>query len=127
LSIATVKNKNNHLGQKIKRLRAFKGMTQEELANALGKTRSLVSYFERTGNINSYTLQEITIILGANPEEINLDDDSIPNEDPVSQANGNGHPGVAQKLIDQQHAEILFLKETINFQWQLLNELSKSK
>lgn len=102
-------------------------MTQEELANALGKTRSLVSYFERTGNINTYTLQEITTILGANPEEINLDDNSTPNEDPVSQTNGNGHPGVVQKLIDQQYAEILFLKETINFQWQLLNELSKSK
>jgi len=72
-------------------------------------------------------LQEITIILGANPEEINLDDDSIPNEDPVSQANGNGHPGVAQKLIDQQHAEILFLKETINFQWQLLNDIVKKQ
>ena len=127
MSIATVKNKNNHLGQKIKRLRAFKGMTQEELANALGKTRSLVSYFERTGNINTYTLQEITTILGANPEEINLDDNSTPNEDPVSQTNGNGHPGVVQKLLDQQYAEILFLKETINFQWQLLNELSKSK
>jgi transcriptional regulator with XRE-family HTH domain len=67
-----VKNKNNHLGQKIKRLRAFKGMTQEDLAAALGKTRSLVSYFERTGNINSYTLQEITLILGSNPEEIEL-------------------------------------------------------
>lgn len=128
MSIATVKNKNNHLGQKIKRLRAFKGMTQEELANALGKTRSLVSYFERTGNINNYTLQEITSILGANPEEINLDDNGgTPNEDPDPQVNGNGHPGVVQKLLDQQHAEILFLKETINFQWQLLNELSKSK
>lgn len=127
MSIATVKNKNNHLGQKIKRLRAFKGMTQEELANALGKTRSLVSYFERTGNINTYTLQEITSILGANPEEINLDEHFNPNEDPDTQVNGNGHPVVVQKLLDQQHAEILFLKETINFQWQLLNELSKSK
>ena len=102
-------------------------MTQEELANALGKTRSLVSYFERTGNINTYTLQEITSILGANPEEINLDEHFNPNEDPDTQVNGNGHPVVVQKLLDQQHAEILFLKETINFQWQLLNELSKSK
>lgn len=116
------------MGQKIKRLRAFKGMTQEELANALGKTRSLVSYFERTGNINNYTLQEITSILGANPEEINLDDNGkTPTDDQDTHANGNGHPVVVQKLIEQQHAEILFLKETINFQWQLLNELSKSK
>ena len=103
-------------------------MTQEELANGLGKTRSLVSYFERTGNINTYTLQEITSILGANPEEVNLDDNWIsPQEEADTQANGNSHPGVLQNLLDQQQAEILFLKETINFQWNLLNELSKSK
>lgn len=121
-----MKNKNSHLGQKIKRLHAFKGMTQEELATALGKTRSLVSYFERTGNVNNYTLQEITVILGANPEEIamveNRKSDNI-------DANNNGdefyYNGLAKKLIDQQKAEILFLKETINNQWQLLNDLSK--
>lgn len=113
--------------QKIKRLRAFKGMTQEELAAALGKTRSLVSYFERTGNINNYTLQEITLILGANPEEIELNEDGE-NYNGHANHNANGsNNGVLQKLLDQQQAEILFLKETINYQRQLLNELSKGK
>lgn len=121
-----MKNKNNHLGQKIKRLRAFKGMTQEDLATALGKTRSLVSYFERTGNINNYTLLEITSILGANPEEIELEENGD-GHNGFTNNNGNdsNHNGSEQKLIDQQKAEILFLKETINNQWQLLNELSK--
>lgn len=123
-----MKNKSSHLGQKIKRLRAFKGMTQEELATALGKTRSLVSYFERTGNINNYTLQEITSILGTNPEEFALYDmDDSKYIHPGTNGISNNHNGIAQKLLDQQQAEILFLKETINYQWQLLNELSKRK
>lgn len=126
-----MKNKNNHLGQKIKRLRAFKGMTQEDLALALGKTRSLVSYFERTGNINNYTLQEITMILGANPEEIELNENGENhNGHPDNNGNGNGNHtsnGFFQKLIENQQAEILFLKETISYQRQLLNELSKEK
>ena len=122
-----MKNRNNHLGQKIKRLRAFKGMTQEDLAAALGKTRSLVSYFERTGNINNYTLQEITLILGSNPEEIELTENGE-NHNGHHDHNHNGsNNGVLQKLLDQQQAEILFLKETIHYQRQLLNELSKGK
>ena len=104
-------------------------MTQEDLALALGKTRSLVSYFERTGNINNYTLQEITMILGANPEEIELNENGE-NHNGHPDNNGNGNHtsnGFLQKLIDNQQAEILFLKETINYQWQLLSELSKGK
>lgn len=104
-------------------------MTQEDLALALGKTRSLVSYFERTGNINNYTLQEITMILGANPEEIELNENGENhNGHPDNNGNGN-HPsnGFLQKLIDNQQAEILFLKETINYQRQLIGELSKGK
>lgn len=110
-------------------MRAFKGMTQEDLALSLGKTRSLVSYFERTGNINNYTLQEITMILGANPEEIELNENGE-NHNGHPHNNGNGNHasnGFLQKLIDNQQAEILFLKETINYQRQLLSELSKGK
>jgi len=102
-------------------------MTQEDLAASLGKTRSLVSYFERTGNINSYTLQEITLILGSNPEEIELlENEENHNGHPDHKANGANN-GALQKLVDQQKAEILFLRETINYQRQLLNELSKGK
>ena len=47
-----------HLGKKIKKIRAFNGMTQEELALAINKTRSMVSHIERTGEANYYTLKE---------------------------------------------------------------------
>jgi transcriptional regulator with XRE-family HTH domain len=118
-----VKKSKEHLGQKIKRLRAYRGLTQEDLAKSLGKTRSLVSFFERTGNINKYTLQEISTLLNTTPEE--LENDKVH----VSPAEHSDKPyaGPEEKLISQLQQEIVFLKETIHQQWQLLKELSKSK
>ncbi len=111
------------MGQKIKRLRAYRGLTQEDLARSLGKTRSLVSFFERTGNINKYTLQEISQLLNTTPEE--LENDTIHISPAVSPTHSFGGP--QEKLITQLQEEISFLKETINHQWQLLRDLSKSK
>jgi len=118
-----VKKPKEHLGQKIKRLRAYRGLTQEDLARSLGKTRSLVSFFERTGNINKYTLQEISNLLNTTPDE--LENGISVAKEPVSK----GYLDVSQddKVIKQLQQEITFLKETINHQWQLLKELSKSK
>ncbi|MBP7931574.1 MAG: helix-turn-helix transcriptional regulator [Chitinophagaceae bacterium] len=118
-----MKKSKEHLGQKIKRLRAYRGLTQEDLARSLGKTRSLVSFFERTGNINKYTLQEISNLLNTTPEE--LENDHIQ----LTPAEKQGHTstGPEEKLITQLQQEIVFLKETIHQQWLLLKELSKSK
>lgn len=118
-----MKKSKEHLGQKIKRLRAYRGLTQEDLARSLGKTRSLVSFFERTGNINKYTLQEISTLLNTTPEELENDKFHIgPTENTDKQ-----QADPTQKLISQLQQEIVFLKETIHQQWQLLKELSKSK
>lgn len=111
------------MGQKIKRLRAYRGLTQEDLAKSLGKTRSLVSFFERTGNINKYTLQEISQLLNTTPEELENDTIYISPAETSSIKNSVPH----EQLITQLQQEIIFLKETINHQWQLLKELSKSK
>lgn len=117
-----MKPKKEHLGQKIKRLRAFRGMTQEDLAHAIGKTRSLVSFFERTGNINQYSLLEICSVLKTTPDELDgsmhVDEGKSP-----SYTTAVKNP----ELLEQLKEENKFLKETINNQWQLLRELSKSK
>jgi transcriptional regulator with XRE-family HTH domain len=118
-----VKKSKEHLGQKIKRLRAYRGLTQEDLARSLGKTRSLVSFFERTGNINKYTLQEISTLLNTTPEE--LENDQV-HTSPADHIDHN-HADTNEKLINQLQQEIVFLKETIHQQWQLLKDLSKSK
>ena len=118
-----MKRQKEHLGLKLKRLRAYKGLTQEDLARSLGKTRSLVSFFERTGNINKYTLQEISSILNITPEQLENDAFEL-NEDntrPLSYS-----PSKDMHIV-QLEKEIGFLKETINHQWVLLKELSKGK
>lgn len=122
-----MKKPKNHIGEKLKRLRAFRGMTQEDLANAIGKTRSLVSYFERTGSVNKYTLQEITAALNTRPEALeNLD----PEEQPILQETVPPYienTELIKNLIEQQREEIQFLRETINQQWSLLNGNSKGE
>lgn len=42
-----------HIGESLKRSRSYRGMTQAALAESIGKTRSLISFFERTGNNDS--------------------------------------------------------------------------
>ncbi|MEY2648269.1 MAG: Helix-turn-helix domain [Bacteroidota bacterium] len=117
-----MKPKKEHLGQKIKRLRAFRGMTQQELAHAIGKTRSLVSFFERTGNINQYSLLEICSVLKITPEDLETSTQ-------VDEGKGPDYAPSPKnlELLEQLKEENKFLKETINNQWQLLKELSKGK
>jgi transcriptional regulator with XRE-family HTH domain len=122
-----VKSKKEHLGVKVKRIRGFRGMTQEQLAEAVGKTRSLISFYERTGNINRYTLMEIANALQISPEELeSFNVDSTANIAEASRISLDKND-LMQHLLDQQRREIEFLKDTIAKQWQLLNELSKSK
>ncbi len=122
-----MKTPKKHIGEKLKRLRAFRGMTQEELANAIGKTRSLVSYFERTGSVNKYTLQEIAAALNTRLEELEKLD---PEEQPILHENVppyHENNELFKHLIEQQREEIRFLRETINQQWSLLNGNAKSE
>jgi transcriptional regulator with XRE-family HTH domain len=52
-----------HKGLKIKLARISKGLTQEELAEKIDKTRPLVSSIEQSGQGNYYTLKKICEVL----------------------------------------------------------------
>jgi transcriptional regulator with XRE-family HTH domain len=107
-----MRKNDKHIGDKIKRFRGFRGITQEQLAEAIGKTRSLVSYFERTGVINKYTFKEIAEVLRTTTEELeNLEDEVLNLKESTSDYN-NHNDNLAEKLIEQQKNEINFLKET---------------
>lgn len=100
-------------------------MNQEDLGKAIGKTRSLISHFERTGNINKYTLQEIADALNIDLNNLENESLEITNhqlEDPEKKSYSKDF---CQRTIAKQKEEISFLKETINHQWQLLQELVK--
>ncbi len=52
-----------HLGKIIKKLRIHAELTQQQLAESIGKTKALVSHIENTGKVNYYTLQQIATAL----------------------------------------------------------------
>ncbi len=120
-----MKKKKIHLGDKIKRIRSFKGYTQNDLAKGIGKTRTLISHFERTGNVNKYTLAEIADFLHVSIEEI----ENI-GENPAIfsyETNTNENFTWLKNMIEEQKEEINFLKNTIAQQMELLQKLSDKK
>lgn len=120
-----MKKKEEHAGTRLKKIRAVKGLTQEQLAEKIGKTRSLISFFERTGNINKYVAGEIAEALGIDAAIFEDNGTGQFIEEHIPQLTTRQIP--IQTLLDQHQEEIKFLRETINHQWQLLNELSKRK
>ena len=52
-----------HLGKQIKIARITKGITQQDLADKINKTRPLISSIEQTGRVNIYTLKQICQVL----------------------------------------------------------------
>ena len=72
------------------------------------------------GKINKYTLEEVAVALSLTVDEIsNL---QIENTNQHKKTN-NLPPSL--NIIEQLKAENDFLKNTINQQWELINELSK--
>ncbi len=116
-----------HLGHKIRRIRALKGMNQEELAFKIGKTRSLISHLERTGSVNKYTLREIAEALGVEVETIEKStyDTVFPVQ--VNKSKELDKKDLCKEVIESQKSEIGYLKQTIDHQWQLLHELARRK
>jgi hypothetical protein len=123
-----VKKKKIHLGDKIKRMRSFKGYTQHDLAKGIGKTRTLISYLERTGNINKYTMIEIADFLKVSMEEIESIGEHS-NEYFINSTATDNYETLSwlRNLVEEQKEEINFLKKTISQQMDLLKKLSGNK
>lgn len=67
-----------NIGKKIKVLRAKKGLSQQELADLINKTRALISHIEVTSKVNFYTLNEIANVLDVSTSYFT--DDLTPND-----------------------------------------------
>ncbi|WCT13458.1 helix-turn-helix domain-containing protein [Mucilaginibacter jinjuensis] len=66
------------MGQKVERIRNFRGIKQEYMANRLGISQSQVSKIEQEEEIGDELLKQIAEILGVTPEAIkNFDDEKI--------------------------------------------------
>jgi len=74
----TFNKKPLSLGQKIERVRTFRGFKQEYLASKLGVSQQTVSKIEQQEEIEEALLEQIAEALGVTPEVIkNFDDDKI--------------------------------------------------
>ena len=64
-----------NIGDKIRQARINKGMTQEQLGNALGVQKSAIAKYEkgRVVNIKRSTLKKMSDILGIAPSELIFD------------------------------------------------------
>lgn len=59
-----------HIGLKIKMVRISKGISQQELAEMINRTRPLISHIEQTGQVNDRTLDSICRALKISVNEI---------------------------------------------------------
>jgi len=66
------------IGQKVERIRTFRGFKQEYLASKLGVSQQTVSKIEQQEEIEDELLKQIAEALGVTPEVIkNFDEDKI--------------------------------------------------
>ncbi|MEE1896699.1 helix-turn-helix domain-containing protein [Flavobacterium rakeshii] len=104
----------NVIGQKIKKLREEKGITQETMALHLDVTQSNYGRLEKDDRrLNVVKLLKIVQILDVNINYLfnEIVSESEPGEDMFNQANKE----VYDILVESLKAEIQHLKEEINF------------
>jgi transcriptional regulator with XRE-family HTH domain len=116
-----MKFKKEHLGEKLKKIRVLHGMSQEDLAKAIGKTRSLISHLETSGNINKYTLQEIAAALKIDTSTI--ENFNYENANVVRDLDSTTE--YKKDEIQKLKEEIIDLKATIKKQWKIIQNLTK--
>jgi len=67
-----------HIGQKIERIRVFRGIKQEYLASKLGVSQQTVSKIEQQADIEEELLNQIAEVLGVTPDVIkNFDEERV--------------------------------------------------
>ena len=120
-----------HIGQKIKKLRELKNLTQSHLADELGVTQSAYSKIEQGETEVSYSrLEKIAFVLGMKPEELIAFNESMVFNISNNSNGGNVFSHIQQqaisdgerKLYDEQ---INLLKTEINYLKQLVEKLLK--
>ncbi len=103
-----------HVGKIVKKYRQLKGLNQNDLGKLIGKTQAMISYLEKTGYINKYTLQEIAVALEINSEDIEKE---VTNKSNLKNKNEKNPDYFYKHLL----SEIDYLKTIIEKQWEVIN------
>lgn len=109
-----------HMGIKIKVLRMYRGLSQDELADKISKTRPLVSYIEQKGKVNAETLRSIA-------KALNVTVDDIENLLNLPGKGGKGDMAELRRQIMSLEKENETLKELVESQKQVIDLLRKNQ
>lgn len=121
-----------HTGKKIKILRTYKGLTQQDIADKVNKTRALISHIEQSGKVNYYTLMEILRVLEITHDEFEQFDEkkSVPNASYTSSRKYSNHINeiatLKERLINCQK-ENTILKDLVESQKKVIDILEGRK
>ena len=108
------------IGQKIKVLRAEKGISQQKLADLINKTRTLVSHIEVTSKVNFYTLTEIASVLDVSVSHFTDNQGSIH----ILKENKAEYSVVSEK-VKKLERENELLNEIIQNQKEIITQLKE--
>ncbi|HET6991358.1 MAG TPA: helix-turn-helix domain-containing protein [Bacteroidia bacterium] len=99
--------------------RQLRGLTQEQLADKIGKTRPLVSQIEVNGKVNAYTLQKICDVL-------ELDIEQFDGETAFEMAGTFTKKKASQKKATEDNSgELEALRELVKIQKEMIDVLRK--
>lgn len=100
-----------------------KGLTQQDLADKINKTRPLISHIEQTGNVNYSTLTEISKVLNISLNDI----ENIVNEPQGEYKRNSSKAADNKEEIERLKEEITNLKELVRTQREMIEMLKKDK
>lgn len=105
-----------HIGRHLQILRDELGINQDEMALKIGKSKSLVSYIERTGKVSDATLMDLAKVLKVSFESLKAY--------PLTEADNRAGEIEALKKENQERLkEIELLRKVIEGQEKLIRIL----
>lgn len=113
-----------HIGKKIKVVRIYKGISQEELADKIDRTRALVAHIEQSGKVNTNTLENIIRVLGVTKDELeNFGEKSY--TDPAELEAMQNKLNMLEERLQNYQNENKILKELLQSQKKIISMYEK--
>ena|SRR5438477_3589343 len=117
-----------HIGKKIKTLRGLRGLTQDDLAEKINKTRAMISFIEQTGKVNHYTLKTILKVLNVTEHDLEtFDVKRILLHEPDRSADYKTEIGALREKMEALTRENEMLKELVLSQKRIIGMLEKKR
>lgn len=104
-------------------------MTQQDLADKVNKTRALISYIEKKGKVNQYTLTEILDALGISQHEFDEFDisDKVIHATPSKKHAVSEEIALLKEKVQIYQKENKILKDLAETQKKVIASLSASR